>query len=89
MESFPRRQEEDEAKSEVEMSDAGAAAGAAEGGVGADLEDGEVSSGAESDGEEEELKPLPDILTCISQKFRQVHTVYPIRSWMRLGGLEC
>ena len=57
------------------MSDAGAAAGAAEGGVGDDLEDGEVSSGAESDGEEEELKPLPDILTCISQKFRQVYRV--------------
>ena len=70
LESFPRRQEEDEAKSEVEMSDAGAAAPA-----GGDLEEGEVSGGGadSSEGEEEELKPLPDILTCISQKFRQVH----------------
>ena len=52
------------------MSDAGAAAPA-----GGDLEEGEVSGGGadSSEGEEEELKPLPDILTCISQKFRQVH----------------
>ena len=56
------------------MSDAGAAGAA--GGVGEDLEEGEVSGGgdADSDGEEEELKPLPDILTCISQKFRQVQS---------------
>ena len=75
-----RRQQEDEAKSEVEMSEAGAAgASAAAAGGGDELEEGEVSGGgADSDGEEEELKPLPDILTCISQKFRQVRSIYEL-----------
>ena len=73
------------------MSEDAGAAGAV-GGVGVvsdDLEEGEVSGGgdADSDGEEEELKPLPDILTCISQKFRQVkknyHEIHGLTEFLR------
>ncbi len=71
-----RRRRDEEAKAaEVDMAD-GEGQEAQDGGSGGDEspEEGELVAAAAGSGhdEERELKPLPDILTCISQKFRQV-----------------
>ena len=57
-----RRQQHQIARGEVDMEEES----------GAKKEDGEAEGGEEEEEEEEELKPLPDILSCISKRFEEV-----------------